>query len=205
MKPVTIIIPSYCPDETVRGYETRCLVQLAQHTPKEMYDLIVMQGGDWSYPQKVNAAMTGVRTDYAVVLSNDVFVGPGWLPQLLSDYAAIENCGLLAPVDDLNHPTLYPTYNENWWACVLVEMWKWWKVGPLDESLPKVYHDQDWSIRCKQAGFEVCRTGNVVVEHVGLATRSRVGTSDDAGERAEMVRRYGCAELSEYVRLNPCV
>ncbi len=199
---VTIIIPSHCPDLVVKGYEIRCLEAVKEHTPRELYDLVAVQGPDWSFPQKVNAAMTGVRTDYAVVLSNDVFVGPGWLEKLLRDYQSIENCGVLAPMDTGCSHMLETTYDDHWWACVLIEMWKWWKVQPFDESLPLAYHDQDWSIRCKLAGFEICRTGNVVVEHVNMATRSRMPRDGEAAEKAEMERRWGTSEFRDWVRMN---
>ena len=200
MKPVTIIIPSYCPDETVKGYEARCLAALEANTPREMYDLVVIGGGDWSYPQKVNAAMFQVLTEWAVILSNDVFVSPGWLPQMIQDFENIDNCALLAPMEKLEPGTI--TYDDHWWALVLLRPTLFDDLGGLDPLLPHVYHDQCFSIRVRRAGNEICRTGNVAVEHVGMATRIRVGTGDDPKERAEMIRRYGAAELSDWVKLH---
>jgi GT2 family glycosyltransferase len=118
------------------------------------------------------------------------------------DYKAIKNCGVLAPMDTGSSRMLETTYDDHWWACVLIEMWKWWKVGPFDESLPLAYHDQDWSIRCKLAGFEICRTGNVVVEHVNMATRNRMPRDGEAQEIEEMIRRWGTSEFRDWARLN---
>jgi len=202
MKPVTIILPSYCPDEIVRGYETRCLTQLAMHTPKHLYDLIVMQGGDWSYPQKVNAALSGSQSDFTVILSNDVFVGPGWLQQMLTDWAAIQRCGVLAPLEiqdgDCKGKVLY---DAPWWALVLISRATWDDVGPLHEGIPHTYHDQDWNIRARQMGYQICRTGNVVVEHVNMATRSRV-RADDSAEKKFMEQRWGTSEFRDWVEMN---
>ncbi len=207
MKPVTIIIPSYCPDEIVRGYETRCLTQLAMNTPREMYDLIVMGGsGDWSYPQKVNAAMTGVRTEYAVVLSNDVFVGPGWLETMLKCYEDAEriaDCAVLAPSDDSKERQLF--WEEHWWALTLFRTRTFRDIGGFDESLWKTYHDQDLSIRLRQSGWTILRTGSVLVEHVNMATRRHMPV-DDADEQAEMLRRYGVTEYRDYLeKIRTCV
>jgi len=204
-KPVTVIVPSYCPDEIVRGYEARCLAAVAAHTPREMYDLVLVGGGDWSYPQKVNAAITGVRSDYTVVLSNDVFVGSGWLDQMLTDYKNITKCGVLAPVE---HPFPFPALcpdkiikDDHWWALAFISMAVWDDVGPLHEGMPFTYHDQDWNIRARKMGYQICRTGNVVVEHVNMATRSRVN-ADDSAEKLFMEQRYGTSEFREWVRMN---
>lgn len=209
MKPVTIIVPSYCPDETVRSYETRCLVQLAQHTPKELYDLIVMQGGDWSYPQKVNAAVTGVRTKYVAILSNDVFVGPNWLEYMIGDLEHLSkwHCAVLSPQDQ-NYPAVGGSYgdyhwHEHWWALVLMKTSFYRLMDGLSEELPRTYHDQDFSIRTYKQGYRICRTKNVRVEHVGMATRSRVG-GDDSAEKAWMEKRHaGSSELRDWLQLQP--
>lgn len=201
-KPVTIIVPSYCPTVEVKGYEWKCLACLNSNTPRELYDLIVMQGGDWSYPQKVNSAMTGVRTEFAVVLSNDVFVGPEWLPRMLALYtdAQIADCGVLAPADDPAEKRIW--WEESWWALVLFKTQTFRNIDGLDESLPYTYHDQDFSIRLRREGKTVMRTNQVVVEHVNMATRRHIKV-DDEPERLEMIRRHGVSEYRDYLeRLN---
>lgn len=202
-KPVTIIVPSYCPDDTVRGYEARCLKAVADHTPREMYDLIVMQGGDWSYPQKVNAAVTGVRTPYIVILSNDVFVAPYWLEDMLTDLAHLSssNCAVLSPQDQ-NYPEVGGSYgdyhwHEHWWALVLMKTSFYQKMDGLREDLPRTYHDQDFSIRTYKQGYCIARTKNVFVEHIGMATRSRVG-GDDSAEKVLMEQLHGTSELRDW-------
>jgi hypothetical protein len=198
MKPVTVILPSYCPDDTVKQYETECLRCLGEHTASAFYDLMLMQGGDRSYPQKVNEAVRESGSPYIVILSNDVFVGPRWLEYLVRDFEAVPRCGIMAPVEHEAPGQI--TYNDHWWACVLTTRKAWNDVGPLDETLPATYHDQDWSIRAKQKGYEICRTGNVAVRHIGMATRSRV-QADDSWEREEMVRRWGVSEFRDWLNL----
>ena len=73
------------------------------------------------------------------------------------------------------------------------------KVGLLDESL-WLYHDQCWNIECVKAGFNVARTGNVQVKHVGRVTYGRV-PDQSSGEREEMIRRHGAAEFEDWLKL----
>ncbi len=204
--PVTILMPSYCPTLEVKGYEIRCLDAVAAHTPRELYDLISIQGGDWSFPQKINAGMTGVRTEYTVVLSNDVFVGPGWLETLLSCYEDAEriaDCAVLAPSDDPKEKQLF--WEEHWWALTLFRTRTFRCIGGFDESLPYTYHDQDLSIRLRQSGRTILRTGSVLVEHVNMATRRHMPV-DDTDEQAEMLRRYGVTEYRDYLeKIRTCV
>lgn len=207
-KPVTIIVPSYCPDETVRGYEARCLKAVADHTSREMYDLIVMGGGDWSFPQKVNATAFRAWTPYIVVLSNDVFVSPGWLEIMIDDLeylARRNNCVVLSPQDQ-NYPAVGGSYGdydwgENWWALVLMKTSVFHAMDGLREDLPLTYHDQDFSIRVYKQGNTIARTKNVRVEHVGMATRSRVG-GDDSTEKALMEQLHGTSELRDWLNEN---
>jgi len=195
-KRVTVIVPSYCPDETVKGYEAECLRCVAEYTPRDLYDLVLVGGGDWSYPKKVNSIAERCETEYIAILSNDVFVTPGWLETMIRDYEHLPKCGILAPMEE-SFPGIY-TKDDHWWALVLIKT-KRYRLYPLDETLPLVYHDQNTSIEMKQAGFEIYRTGNVVVKHIGMATRSRIGTGDNAKEREEMIRRWGVAELKDWV------
>lgn len=204
-KPATIIIPSYCPTQEVWGYEQRCLYNLSQHTPRDQYDLIVVGGsGDWSFPQKINAAITGVRTEFVFVLSNDVFVPPGWMEAMLKcfeDAERIANCGILAPADDPQEKRMW--WEEHWWALVLFRSSTFRGLGGFDEYLWKTYHDQDYSIRLKQAGYSVLRTNAVCVEHINMATRRHMPV-DDSNEKAEMIRRYGVTEFRDYLEKMKC-
>lgn len=198
-KTATVIIPSYCPDATVRGYETECLRCLESNTPRELYDLVIIGGGDWSFPQKVNAAMTGVRTEFVFVLSNDVFVPPNWMETMLADFENAEriaDCAVLAPADEPHDERIF--WVEHWWALVLFRAETYRRIGGLDESLPHSYHDQDLSIRLTKQGHTILRTQNVVVKHINMATRSRM-KYDDEPERREMRRRYGVTEHREIV------
>lgn len=196
MKPCTIIIPTFCPDETVKGYETECLRCVAEHTPSVKY--VTLEGGDRSFPQKVNIGVANSDTEYICILSNDVFVGPRWLEYLIRDFDSVPRCGIMAPVEHEAPGVIM--FNAHWWACVVTTRAVFDDVGPMDETLPHTYADQDWNIRAKQKGYEICRTGNVAVRHIGMATRSRIN-ADDTAERDEMVRRYRVSELRDWLLL----
>ena len=213
-KKVTIILPVYCVDAEVRRHLEHCIANLLWHTPSALFDLVVVENGSsvvpdiigsaleyqyvWmadavGYARAVNYGLRAAVTDYVCVLNSDVFVSPGWLEKMIEDYDSIPKCGVLAP----NGPPGI-TFDSHWWSCVLIRKGVADVVGLLDESLPFMYHDQNWNICCRKAGFAVARTGNVQVEHIGRVTYGRVPDQGSAVEREEMIRRYRVAEFEEW-------
>lgn len=54
------------------------------------------------------------------------------------------------------------------WTAPMVRMSAMWEVGLLDEQLPYVGQDIDWSYRAKQKGFELMVDGHATVQHTYL-------------------------------------
>jgi|WetSurMetagenome_2_1015567.scaffolds.fasta_scaffold01696_4 GT2 family glycosyltransferase len=120
-KPVTVILPTYCPSEVVEEYLNRCLTQLANDGDRDLYNLIVVEQGiaatdpvlstvsgsavpydlyihTGEKPIGAAAAFNlGLRlceTEYVVFMSNDVFVPKHWLSALLSEFRNSERFGM---------------------------------------------------------------------------------------------------------------
>lgn len=220
MKQVAIIFPTYCPEKSVANILRECLRALKQNTDPELYTvLLIEQGpkycetiGTWlpmdyiyrkeplGYAAAVNMGLQIARTQYVCVMNNDVIVRPGWLEQMLADYESIEKCGVLSP-QEMGAPTGI-TYDDHWWSLVLAKREVFDKVGLLDEKcLNARYADQDMNIRIRKAGYQVCRTGNVIIDHANSATyrHLKVDAVEDA-ERAVMMERYGCCEFQEWAK-----
>ncbi len=225
MKPVTIILPTYCPDDTVAEYLFRSVRQLIKNTPSDLYDFIAVEQGRtilseipvpdglqiWTseplgYARAVNIGHKLATTEYICVTSNDVFVPPGWLELLIRDFESIPGCGVLAPLDGpvmgTNPEAGIVSYNDHWGALYLTKRSIIQQVGLLDEEkLNQRFCDQDQSIRIRKAGLQICRTASVTVEHINSATYSKMGV-DETPEKEEMMRRWGCLHFHEWVERN---
>jgi GT2 family glycosyltransferase len=219
----SVIVPSYCPVPEVAVLARRAVAQLLGNTV-DPYELIVVEQGEpvlagltedaramtWlaykHYPEPMGfarAANKGVSMasgDYLFIVNNDVLVPWAWDSQLLKEYVSCPKCGILSPTDVVvPEPVVYR--DVSWWGCVLVSRAVWDELGPLDEEkLNYRFNDQDWNIRCRQAGYEVCRYGGVRVEHFESSTYRHMNV-DESPERAEMVRRYGVAHFHEWVQI----
>ncbi len=147
------------------------------------------------YARAVNMGLKLARTEFVCILNNDVFVPPGWLTQMLADFASIKRCGILAPQERSANPGI--TYDDHWWSLVLARRSLFDEVGLLDEEhLNARYADQDMSFRVRKAGYQICRTGNVIVEHDESSTyRHLKNTAIEDAERAVMMERWGYCEF----------
>lgn len=227
MKPVSIIIPTYCPDAEVVGHLWKCMRRLLQNTNPKLYELIIIEQGDphciafpaprelkstyihhqdpLGYAKAVNIGLKLAITEYVCILNNDVFVPAGWLEQMLNDFKSIENCGVIAPFEGTAEPGKIIT-DAHWWSCVLLNRERFYRAtfgNFLDEEKMNMrFHDQKANIQLRQFGYQVCRTGNVAVEHVNSATYSKMKV-DETPERAAMMAEFGCLEFEEWVRNRP--
>lgn len=222
MKPVTIILPTYCPTGEIQGYMNACVADLA-NTPRDLYSLIVVEQGLRVYPHEVlrpdlylyaydplgyaravNLGVALADTEFICVLNNDLFVlSPTWLGDLISEFRSIESygkvVGVLSPVESYSAGD-HIVYDESWWSCVLLSRYRYLALGGLDDQLLNYrFHDQDFSIRAKKEGWEVCRTGRVVVRHVNSATYDAMGKPKETEESREMRRRHGVAHFYEWL------
>lgn len=212
MPKVSIILPNFCPDKEVAGYLTKFIVSLSQNTTME-YQLIVVENGSHTpklseiadiyihkpmpigYARAVNIGLSIADGEIFVIMNNDLEVPPNWLETMLKQY---EN-GTLAPVDHVL-PFEGIIQDSHWFSMVMINRETFTKVGYLDESLPYRFHDQDYSIRVKMAGFPVRQTASVVVNHINSATYAKMNRNEDPQEQEEMIRRYGVSHFNDYIR-----
>ncbi len=229
MKPVTVVLPTYCPTYEVEQHLKKCLSSFENNTSRDLYELIIVEQGapycapelgynpelpcdlyvhSWEplgFARAVNIGFRLARTEYVCVLSNDVVVPPHWLELMLDDFTRSSDCGILAPMEG-PQATTDPSGNiaehdEHWGALYLMRRTVLEQVGLLDEEkLNQRFCDQDLSIRVKQAGWRVCRTSSVTVQHANSATYSKMNKqAEESEERAEMIRRHGYAEFADWL------
>lgn len=223
---VAIILPCYLIDAENLAHYRKFIETLEANTPRQMYDLIIVDNGSnlgreemqrdadiyfehpepMGYAKAVNAGMAAAkslcvvpgRDLTCVVVNNDIELPQHWLEDMLEIFK--ETGGLLAPQDFPAHKDrIY--YDQSWYSLWMIKMSTWEKVGTLDdEKLNYRFHDQDYSIRLKKAGLFIGRTGKVQVKHINSATYSKMKRNEDPEEREEMMRRYGFALFSDWMR-----
>ena len=226
MKKIAIILPIYIIDEENLEQYRKFSDSLHATQPDDLYELFIIDNGSkfgtfeleadadfyyryeepLGYAKAVNIGFEKVAqqandqegADHVVVANADLeFMTEHWLSTMLEVYEDVG--GLLSAQDvaDCNQ-RYYP--DTSWYSLWMIAMDIWYEVGKLDDTkLNYRFHDQDYSIRLKQAGFNVGRTGLVQVKHVNSATYSKMGRNEDPEEREEMIRRHGVALFSEYI------
>lgn len=218
MKDVSIILPNYTIDAQVEQYLEQCLDALEANTDMSRVQLIVIDNGSpneserlkkladiyvrkdypMGYARAVNAGFALADCEWIVVLNNDLFLQKDWLDKMLAAYKDTPG-GVLAPFD-------YPTasgpvsYDQHWYSLILMHRDVQKIVGYFDETMNFRYHDQDYSIRVKKAGFEVMRTPNVNVAHINSATYSKMPQrSGETAEAAKMHQKWGATMFEDWV------
>lgn len=218
MKDVSIILPNYAIDEQVEGYLEQCLDKLVEHTNMNRVQLIVIDNGSpreiprlkeladiyirkdypMGYARAVNCGFTLADCEWIVVLNNDLFLQAGWLEKMIEDYQSTPG-GVLAPFDYPMQPGAVQM-DRHWYSLILMNKKVQREVGYFDETMNYRFHDQDYSIRVKSAGFEVMRTPNVVVAHINSATYNKMPQRvTEPQEMKKMVEKWGATMFEDWV------
>lgn len=180
------------------SHARRCLADLKRHTRN--FDLVLLdnsRSGDFNHAREMNRLIRVARTDFLVLMDDDVFVEPGWADALLACVNA--RVGVVTPV----HYDAYGRFNyagivmhgdrtgghrhdlerpaapiRNMTLCSAIMLIDLAKCGHLrmDENYSKYFLDIDYGLSVWEAGYEVVCTPHAEVTHVGGATLEQ-GTS----------------------------
>jgi glycosyltransferase involved in cell wall biosynthesis len=174
------------------SHARRCLSDLKHHTRN--FDLVILdngRSGEFNHAREMNRLITMARTDYLVLMDDDVFVEPGWADALL---ACIDSrVGVVTPVHydawgrfsyagvimhgdrsgrhrhDLNEPVAPLRIMTMCSALMLIDLPKCGHLR-LDENYSKFFLDVDYGLSVWEAGYQVLCTPHAAVTHVGGAT-----------------------------------
>lgn len=217
-KEVSLILPNYTIDAQVEEYLEKCLNALEAHTDmsrvqfivvdngspnvserlKKMADIYVRKDYPMGYARAVNAGFALADCPYIAVLNNDLFLQEGWLDKMIATYGETKG-GVLSPFDYPMQPGPI-AYDKHWYSLIFMHRDVQKAVGYFDETMNFRYHDQDYSIRVKKAGYEVMRTPNVVVAHINSATYSKMPQrSGESAEARKMVEKWGATMFEDWV------
>lgn len=173
-----------------KKYARKCLSLLKKHTSN--YDLIILDNNnskDFNHPREMNKVLQVVKTDFLVLMDDDVFVREGWLEGLLK---SVDNdTGIVTPLHRncaIPYAGVYLTGNglgthahlldtpikprEIQCICsamVLIDMKKCGDIR-FNTDYEKYYLDIDYSLKVWESGYKVVCTPFSVVTHLGGAT-----------------------------------
>lgn len=180
------------------SHARRCLSDLKRYTRN--FDLVVLdnsRSGDFNHAREMNRLIRMARTDYLVLMDDDVFVEPGWSDALLA--CINSRVGVVTPVHydvygrfnyagvimhgnrtgghrhDLERPARPVRIMTLCSAIMLIDLAKCGHLR-LDENYSKYFLDIDYGLSVWEAGYEVVCTPHAEVTHIGGATLEQ-GTS----------------------------
>lgn len=158
------------------------------------YDLIVLDnngGPNFNHPREMNRILSICKTDYLVLMDDDVFVEPGWLDGMLRSVTprvgvvtplhknaqgSLSYAGIVMRRDYSGHhthsfavpqvPTPIPTLCS---AVLLIDITKCGHIR-FDESYAKYFLDIDYGLRIWETALEVVCTPYTMVTHIGGGT-----------------------------------
>lgn len=170
----------------------RCLQAIKAHTTN--YDLVILdnnRGPNFSHPEKMNQVLETCRTDFLVLLDDDVIVEAGWLDGLLR--CVDEETGVVVPLhkdgkgtlsfsgiyftDDgtgahahtLDRPAAPRVVQAYCSAAMLIDMRKCGHLR-MDEAYHKYFFDLVHGFEVWEAGWKAVCCPEVTVTHLGGAT-----------------------------------
>src|SRR3990167_1492428 len=183
---VSVVVPCLTEHEW-QAHLTRAIVKIARATTEVPYELIISEAvGDYfkndceKYfynPQKgsanadMNEGMALASGDVIVLLTNDVFVKPGWLEALLECFDKTSDCGLASLGTSDHREQSADVITEGLW-CPLMALRNRPDFRFDAEMFPSYWGDSDLVMRIYQAGFRAYRNRRVVCDHLGRATNT---------------------------------
>ncbi|MBI5598842.1 MAG: methyltransferase domain-containing protein, partial [Deltaproteobacteria bacterium] len=192
-RPPTVTVAVVTSD-IYKEHAKKCLQLLKRYTPQ--FDLVILDNNnskDFSHPREMNKMRGMVKTDYLVLLDDDVFVEEGWLQGLLDGMD--EDTGIITPLHRdkdgnvsyagvylagdglgthahlLDVPAAPRPVQCVCSAALMIDMRKCRDI-PFDTSYRKYFFDLDYGLKVWEAGYKVVCTPKSIVTHLGGATLS---------------------------------
>jgi GT2 family glycosyltransferase len=175
-----------------KPHAQKCLSLLKKHTSR--FDLVVLDNNgskDFNHPREMNKAIRTAKTDFLVLMDDDVLVEEGWLDGLLESVDS--ETAVVSPLHkdkdgNISHSGVY-LLGDEWGthahlvdvpgeprvvqclcsACLLIDLRKTRGIF-FTERYSKYFHDLDHSLQVWEAGYKVVCTPRSIVTHLAGAT-----------------------------------
>jgi len=215
-----IIIP--CKDGL--QYTKRCLRSIVNNT-KAPHEIIIVDDGstqktkdylkqikgitlilnnkNLGFPRSCNLGIRAVKSEFFVIMNNDIEVTQNWLTLLLENMEKHQNLGIVGPKTNyVSGPQHDPNAHYNCerelaqyaytirnrkpprleffprivFFCVLIRAALYNKIGGLDENFGLGnFEDDDYCLRAKLTHWQTAIDHNVFVHHYGSKTFGKLG------------------------------
>lgn len=192
-----------------------CIDVIKKYTAN--YDLIILDnnfGPNFNHSREMNRILSICRTDFLVLMDDDVFVQAGWLDNMLR--CVTPRVGVVTPMhmdacQTLSYAgvAMRPDYSGNHSHCLqlpheptriqtlcsaimLIDVAKCGHVR-VDESYSKYFLDLDYGLQIWEAGYEVVLSPYAIITHIGGGTMqqgSAISNSLYEVQRAHFVREW---------------
>jgi N-acetylglucosaminyl-diphospho-decaprenol L-rhamnosyltransferase len=156
-----------------------------------------------AWNQGVEAAQSA-RSEWVVILNNDVVVAPGFREGLLG-FAAQSHCDIISPAMvegdlDYNFDDFAAEYLRKMsravrrgvasGVCFMVHRKVFETIGAFDERLGQAgYEDEDFFRRAHKAGFRLAITGRAFLHHFGSVTQKSIKSALGVSESGRLGNR----------------
>jgi len=182
-----------------KPHAQKCLSLLKKYTFR--FDLIILDNNgskDFNHPREMNKALRVAKTDFLVLMDDDVLVEEGWLDGLLKSLDS--ETAVVSPMHkdksgNISHTGVY-LMGDEWGthahlvdvpheprvsqclcsACLLIDLRKAAGIF-FNESYSKYFLDLDYSLQVWEAGYKVMCTPWSVVTHLAGATMPHGSTT----------------------------
>lgn len=172
-------------------HAVECIRRVKKYTNN--YNLIILDNNrsqDFNHPREMNKALSVAKTDYLVLLDDDVWVEENWIEGLVN--AVAPDVALVAPLHEdgkgylsfagirfldeegrhehILHRPDHPAATEALCsACLLIDLKKMAGIF-VNEKNQKYFLDIDYSLAAWERGYKCVVTPDVKVVHLGGAT-----------------------------------
>lgn len=221
---VSVVVPCLT-EHQWQAELTAAIIRIARCTTKIPFELVIAEavgryftweGAKHEYPMLIpdkhfhnpskgsangdtNGGLALCSGDIVVVLTNDVFVKPGWLGALLECFEHFPDCGMASLATSDHKETAAPIIIESVW-CPIFAMRNRpdWRFDAM--TFPSEWGDYDLLMRIYASGFKSYRNMAVVCDHLGRATNGSASTPDKAQRiedyKNKFVARWGAHPVS---------
>jgi len=204
---ISVVIPTLITNNKQLGLTLQCIEQAKNRTniPFELIiietessylqdyaDVYIWERKRTTSTKSLNRAFRVCRSDYIVLLTNDVIVGDMWLECLLDAFNRKKDCGLATlATTQFNHKIEDKIEEGIWFSVAMMPK----EYAELDEHYVNSWDDTDLVMRVYLKGKKMYRNYNCVVDHITGSTQYANPTHR---ENLEKNKKYFMEKFKEH-------
>jgi len=174
---ISVIVPVYAYNEKLTFMTAKCIESAKAYTNIE-FELIIVETCSNYFSEyadihiyeknrttstiSINRAFSCCKSDYVVLLTNDVMVSEGWLEALIEPFNKFDDCGVSTLASNqFNHKKENRTEEGIWGSVFMVPQ----KYAKFDGNYINSWEDSDLWMQVYSRGYKMYRNFKCVVEH----------------------------------------